>query len=209
MATAAPSRLALVLALLALGGSLGLFGSVSGLAAADTHEFALKDGSLVATGDGQRQTLVADVSAVDRIEIRRSDDTFVVRTALREPASVPPETRATATRLLTTSRVDSEARAAFNGSVHTVRWVPPGLSNERAAAVGVTPNVSVRDAVVPPAFTVRANETAGTVVYERTDTSRPTGRVLVVAAPTATDTRYSAVVDLRNETVDALVRVDR
>ena len=209
MAPVAPSRLALVLALLALGGSLGLFAGVSGLAAGDTHEFAIEDGSLVATSDGQQQTLVADVSAVDRIEISRRGDAFVVRTAPHEPATVSPATRATATRLLTAARLDSAARTAFNGSVQTVRWVPPGLSNDRAAAVGVTPNVSVRDTVAAPAFTVRANETAETVVYERTGPSRQTGRVLVVAAPTATDTRYSAVVDLRNETVDALVRVDR
>jgi len=211
MYSVAPSRLALVLSLVVLGSSLAVFGSVSGVVPDRTHEFAIEDGALVATtGGGQQQVLVEDVRTVVRIEISRQDGYHVVRTVDREPTAVRTRVRVRAQRLVADAETVGGDVPATDSAAYDVRRIPSGLPSDRAAVVGATPNGSLRTAMEPneSAFVLRTNETTGTVVFERREPRWSDDRVLVVVTPDGTGPQYSVVVNLRTETLEALVRLD-
>jgi len=211
MEPVAPSRLALVLSLVVLGSSLAAFGTVSGVVPDGPREYAIEDGALVATtGGGQQQVLVEDVSTVTRIEISRRDGYHVVRTVDREPAVAPTQMRTHAQRIVTSAETVGGAVPTPENATYTVHRIPERLPSDRAAAVGATPNASVWTAMEldGSAFTVRANETADTVVFERREPRWSEDRALVVVTPADAGPRYSVVVNLRTETVESLVRLD-
>jgi len=209
MSPVPPSRLVLVCSLILLGGSLAVFGSATGIVPDDTHEYDIEDGALiVTTGDGQQQILVEDIRTVSRIEISRADGYHVVRTVNRDPTTVNTETHLRAQRVLTAAEtVDGTIPATDNAS-YTVRRIPARLASGRAAAVGATPNTSLRMAVAPNASTFTVREDDDTIVFERRESGWSDDRVLVTVTPTESGVQYSAVVNLRTETVESLVRLD-
>ena len=210
MSPVPPSRLVLVLSLIVLGSSLAVFGSVSGIVPDDTHEFAVEDDTLIATTDsGQRHELVEDVHTVSRIEISHSDSQYVVRTVDREPPAVGTQMRVRAQQIVTSVETVGGDIPAADSAAYTVRRIPTQLSSDRAAVLGATPNASLQAVVAPnaSAFTVRQHD--DTVIFERREPQWSSDRVLVVVTPPDSGTEYSVVVNLRTETVDSLVRLDR
>ena len=205
-----PSRLALVFSLVLLGGSLAVFGSVTGVVPDETHELEVKDGAIVTTtGSGQQHVLVNDIRTVSRVEIVHEDSYRVVRTVDRAPTAVDIRTRLRAQRVVTSAETVGSNIPATDSAVYAVRRIPAQLSSDRAAAIGSTPNTSLRLAVAPnaSAFTVRQNE--DTIVFERRESRWSDDRVLVIVTPNESGVQYSAVVNLRAETVESLVRLDR
>ncbi len=210
MSPVPPSRLALVFSLLILGSSLGVFGSVTGIVTDETDEFDIEDGALVATtGGGQQHVLVEDIRTASRIEISRVDGDHVVRTVDRDPSAVDIQTRMQAQRVITAAETVGGDIPMPNSAVYTVRRIPPRLSSDRAAAIGATPNTSLRMAIAPnaSAFAVRQHE--DTIVFERRESQWSDDRVLVVVTPNESGAQYSAVVNLRTATIESLVRLDR
>lgn len=210
MSPVPPSRLALVFSLVLLGGSLAVFGSVTGVVPDDPQEFDIEDGALVATTGGEQQhVLVNDIRTVSRIEITREDGYHVVRTVDRAPTTVDTRTRLRAQRVVTSAETVGSNIPATDSAVYAVRRIPARLSSDRAAAIGATPNTSLRLAVAPnaSAFTVRRND--DTIVFERRESRWSDDRVLVIVTPSESGVQYSAVVNLRTETVESLVRLDR
>jgi len=211
MAPVPPSRLALVLSLVVLGSSLGVFSSVSGIAPDETHEFAIENNALIATtGDGQQHELVKDVRTLARIEIIHDDDHYVIRTVDREPPAVDTRTRVRAQQAVMSIETVGDDVPATDSAAYVVRRIPTHLSSDRAAVHGATPNASLWTALEPnaaPTFTVRQRD--DTVVFDRRKPQWSVDRVLVVVTPADSRTKYSVVVNLRTETVDSLVRLDR
>jgi len=210
MSSLPPSRLAVVFSLVILGGSLAVFGNVSGIVPAETHEFDIEDGALtVTTGGGQQHMLVEDIRTVSRVEINRVDGYHVVRTVDRDPTAVDTRTRLRAQRTLTSAETVGDNIPPTDSAVYAVRRVPARLGSDRAAAIGATPNTSLRMTVAPnaSAFTVQQND--NTIVFKRRESAWSDDRVLVKVTPNKTGVQYSAVVNLRTETVESLVRLDK
>ena len=204
-----PSRLALVLSLVVLGSSLAVFGSVSGIVPNETHELTIDDGALIATtGDGQQQVLVEDVRTVDRVEISH-DEYHVVRTVDREPSAVDPQTRVRARQIVTSAETVGGKLPATDNAVYAVRRIPAQLPSDQAAVIGATSNTSVLTSPAPnaSAFTIHHHE--DTVVFERREPGWSDDRRLVVVTSNESGRQYSAVVNLRTEAVESLVRLDR
>ncbi|KAA9396673.1 hypothetical protein Har1130_18790 [Haloarcula sp. CBA1130] len=204
-----PSRLALVFSLVLLGGSLAVFGSVTGIVPDETHEFDIEDGSLVATtGAEQQHVLVEDVRTISQIEISRVDGYYVVRTIDRESNTVDSQTRVRAKQVVTSAKTIGGDIPTTDSAVYAVRRIPARLSSDRAAAIGATPNASLRMAIAPnaSAFTVRQHD--DTIVFERRESQWSDDRLLVVVTPTESGTQYSVVVNLRTETIESLVQLD-
>jgi len=205
-----PSRLALVLSLVILGGSLAVFGDVTGIVPGETHEFDIEDGALaVTTDDGHQHRLVEDIRTVSRIEINRADGYHVVGTADRDPTTVDTRTRLRAQRTLTSAATVGDNIPPTDSAAYAVSRIPARLGSDRAAAIGATPNTSLRMAVAPnaSAFTVQQND--NTIVFERRESGWSDDRVLVKVTPDESGVQYSAVVNLRTETVESLVRLDQ
>ncbi len=211
MESVPPSRLALVLSLVVLGSSLAVFGSATGAVPDRTHELAIEDGSLVATADGHQSVLVDDVRTLARIDISRHDGYHVVRTVDRQPTVVPTSMRVRAQRIATSAETVGGDVPPPDSAAYAFRRVPTRLPSDRAAAVGATPNTSLWTALEPnaSAFAVRVNETTDTVVFERREPRLSDDRVLVAVTPDDSGAQYSVVVNLRTETVESLVRLDR
>lgn len=212
MATVALPRVALVLALAVLAGSLAVFAGVTGLTAAtgdDAHELAIEDGRLVETSGGTNRTLLADVGSVERIEITHLDTDPVVTASPRQPAELSLPKRKRTKRIVTTEAAITDTFDAPEDAVYTIRPIPRSVGSERAAIVGADPGTTWdRPASTGDAgFTVREGTPADTVVLERTERPMSDRRALVVVDPIGRDVRYSLVVDVRNETVDAFVRL--
>ncbi|MFC6976576.1 hypothetical protein ACFQL1_20790 [Halomicroarcula sp. GCM10025709] len=204
------SRLVLVLSLVVLGSSIGVFGSVTGLVPDESHRLTIEDGALVTSaGGGQPQVLVEDVRTVSRIEVRRTNGYHVVRAIDREPPAVPRETRLQAQQIVSSAETVGADIPPPNTATYAVRPIPAGLSSDRAAVVGATPNASLRTALAAnaSAFTVRQQD--DTIVFERHESWWSPDRVLVVVTPADSKAQYSVVVDLPTTTVESLVRLDR
>ncbi|EMA26743.1 hypothetical protein C443_00202 [Haloarcula argentinensis DSM 12282] len=200
----------MVFSLVLLGGSLAVFGSVTGVVPDEPHELDIEDGAIVATTDGgQQHVLVNDIRTVNRIEIAHEDSYHVVRTVDRAPTAVDIRTRRRAQRVATSAETVGSNIPATDSAVYAVRRIPARLSSDRAAAIGATPNTSLRQTVAPnaSAFTVRQNE--DTIVFERRESGWSDDRVLVIVTPNESGVQYSAVVNLRTETVESLVRLNR
>jgi hypothetical protein len=205
-------RVALVLALAVLAGSLAAFAGATGLAPAtggDAHEFAIEDGRLVETGGGTNRTLLTDVERVDRIEITDLDSEPVVTASPRRPVELRLPKRKRAKQIVATEAAITDAFDAPDDAVYTIRPIPRSAGSERAAIVGVDPETTWDRS--PSAggadFVVREKTPADTVVLERTERRTSDRRALVVVDPIQRDVRYSLVVDIQNETVDAFVRL--
>ncbi|EMA18125.1 MULTISPECIES: hypothetical protein [Haloarcula] len=207
------SRLVFVLSLTVLSVSIAVFATATGIAAtatADTgYEFAIEDDALVETSGRTTEVLVSDVRTVNYIEITNLNRSPVVRATPWEPPELSRSKRARAKRIITTDGSVPDTVASPADAVYTMRPVPRGVASERAAVVGADPTASWHDlaAVNESAFTVRNGTTAGVVVIERTEQRLSDRRVLVVVEPIDRETRYSVVVDIRNERIDAFVRL--
>ena len=209
MSPVPPSRLALVLSLIVLGSSLAVFGSVTGIVPNETHEFNITDGALVATtGGGQQHVLVEDIRTVSRIEINHADGHHVVRTNGREPPAVDIRTRMQVQQVITAAETVDGDIPTPESAVYTVRRIPARLSSDRAAVIGATPNASLRTEIAPnaSAFTVRQHDDS--IVFERRESQWSDDRILVVVTPNESGAQYSAVVNLRTETIESLVRLN-
>lgn len=209
------SRIALGVSLVILGVSVAVFLSVTGVTSAfsadTTHEFELRDGELVVTaGDSDAETLLEDVSGIERIEITTVDGRLIVSTAPREPETLPPERRMRAKQIAARERPISDTVEATDDAVYTIRPVLEGTPSERAAVVGARAEPTKRRPV-PAAdapFAVHENTTDGKVVLEREDRSISEQRALVVVDLIDSEVRYSVVVNLEAESVEAVVRID-
>ena len=205
-----PSRLVLVLSLVVLGSSLAVFGSAADIVTSDPHELALEDGALVATtDDSQQHVLVEDVHTVTRIEISHRDRYYAIQAVKRGPPPVDTQTRLRAQQAVTSAQTVGGDIPAPSSAAYAVRRIPARLSSGRAAAIGATPNTSPQTALTAnaSAFTVRQHD--DTIVFARRESQWSEDRVLVVVTPHASGIQYSAVVNLRTETVESLVRLDR
>jgi hypothetical protein len=135
-----PSRIALALSLVVLGGSLATLVSATDAASAITadtaHEFAVEDGALVTTVDGRTKTLVPDVGTVERITVTTVDGRLVVRTEPLAPPDVSVAQRARAKRIVTDEPAIANTIDAAGGAVYTIRPVPDGVSSDQAAVIG-------------------------------------------------------------------------
>jgi hypothetical protein len=213
MKTVALPRVALVLALVVLAGSLAVFASTIGLVSATAdgggHEFAIEDGRLVETSNEADRTLIADIGTVERIEISDLGADPVITTVSREPAELPPTERERAKQIVTTEATIADAIDTPADAVYTIRPIPSSVGSERAAIVGVDPETAWDrlPSTGNAGFTVRDGTPPGTVVLERTGPRMSDRRALVVIDPIERDIRYSLVVDLKSETVDAFVRL--
>ncbi|MFC6976980.1 hypothetical protein ACFQL1_23280 [Halomicroarcula sp. GCM10025709] len=153
--------------------------------------------------------LVEDVRTVSRIEVRRTNGYHVVRAIDREPPAVPRETRLQAQQIVSSAETVGADIPPPNTATYAVRPIPAGLSSDRAAVVGATPNASLRTALAAnaSAFTVRQQD--DTIVFERHESWWSPDRVLVVVTPADSKAQYSVVVDLPTTTAESLVRLDR
>ncbi|WP_324761087.1 hypothetical protein [Haloarcula montana] len=204
------SRLVLVLSLVILGTSLGVFGSVTGLVPDDSHRLMIEDSALVTTaGDGQPQVLVEDVRTVSRIETRRTDGYHVVRAIDREPSAVSTETRLQAQQVVSSAKTVGADIPPPNNATYAVHRIPARLASDRAAVIGATPNASLRTALAANASTFSVEKQDETIVFERRESWWSVDRVLVVVTPANSNAQYSIVVDLPTTTVESLVRLDR
>ncbi|MBO4249063.1 hypothetical protein IL252_14685 (plasmid) [Halomicrobium sp. IBSBa] len=210
MKTVVRSRVVLVLALGVLGGSIAVFATVTGVTAAVTppaeHEFAIDGGQLVETSGERDRTVVADLRAVERVEIAGHGSSLVVTTTPREPIELPLATRERAKEIVTTTGAFAD-ESTPEGAVYTIRPIPESVRSDTAAVAGADPGTAWTQ-LAPAndsAFTLR--ERADGVVVERTERRMSDRRALVVVDPVERATRYSVVVDLENETVDAFVRL--
>jgi hypothetical protein len=209
-----PSRIALALSLVVLGGSLATLVSATGAASAITaetaHEFAVEDGALVTTVDGRTKTLVPDVETVERITVTTVDGRLVVRTESLAPPDVSVTRRARAKRIVTDEPAIADTIDAAGGAVYTIRPVPDGVSSDQAAVVGADAErpwnrlVSDTDA----AFVARDGADANALVLERERQLNATQRALVVVDLPNDDVRYSVVVNLETERIESFVRLD-
>ncbi|EMA27183.1 hypothetical protein C444_20726 [Haloarcula japonica DSM 6131] len=203
----------LVLSLTVLSMSIAVFVTATGIAStatADTgYEFAIEDDALVETSGRTTDVLVSDIRTVNHIEITNLNRSPVVRATPREPPELSRSKRARAKRIITTDGPVADTVTSPADAVYTMRPVPRGVASERAAVVGADPTATWHDlaTVNESAFTVRNGPTAGVVVIERVKQRLSDRRVLVVVDPIDRETRYSAVVDIRNERIDAFVRL--
>jgi len=210
MSPVPPSRLVLVSSLIVLGGSLGIFGSVTGIVPNDTHEFDIDDGALIATtSGGQQHVLVEDIRTVSRIEIDHVDGHHVVRTNGREPPTVDIRTRTQVQQILSAAKTVDGDIPTTESAVYTVRWIPSRLSSDRAAVIGATPNSSLRMEIAPNASAFTVQQHNDSIVFERRESQWSDDRVLVVVTPNESGAQYSAVINLRTETIESLVRLNR
>jgi hypothetical protein len=212
MKTAALPRVVLILALAVLAGSLAVLGSVTGVVpetpSETGYEFVIEDERLIETSGDHNETLVADVSTVNRIKITNLDTSPVVSTTQYNPPKLTLTKQKHAKQIVTSNESISETLTSPDGAVYTIRPIPNSLDSERAAIVGVNPET--RSTSLQPVghanFTVQ-NETADdTVIFERTGRQMSNQRALVVVDPIQREDRYSVVVDLQNETIEAFVR---
>jgi hypothetical protein len=209
MKSGALPRIVLLVALVCLAGSFAVFANVTGAISASpsdtTHEFAIENGQLVEVRNGTPQTLVADLSTVERIEITDIKTEPVVTTTPRDPPKLSLSERKRAKRIVTAD----ETLAAPGDAIYTIRPIPTNASSDEAAIVGADPDATWNQlgTVDPPEFTVRDKTPADTVVLERTARQMNDQQVLVVIDPLERDIRYSVVVDLETETVEAFVRL--
>ena len=212
MQTVALPRVVLLLALTVLAGSLAVLVSTTGVMSANPSgagsEFAIEDDRLIETSGDSSETLIDDVSTVDRIEISDIDTDPVVTTTPHEPATLNLTQRKRAKRIVTSDESISRTLTDRSGAVYTIRPIPETISNDRAAIVGVRPEpTSTRLTSVGHAdFTVRNGTADDTVILERTDHETSDRRALVVVDPIRSQQRYSVVVDLQNETMETVVR---
>jgi hypothetical protein len=212
MQTVALPRVVLLLALTVLAGSLAVLVSTTGVISANPsgsgYDFVVEDNRLIETSGDDPETLIADVSTVERIEISDIDTDPVVSTTPREPATVNLTKRKRAKQIVTSDESVSRTLTDPPGAVYTIRPIPETMSNDRAAIVGVSsePTSSRLLSVDQPEFTVRNGTAEGTVILERTDHEMSDRRALVVVDPIRSQQRYSVVVDLENETIEAFVR---
>lgn len=213
MKTVEPSRVVFVSSLVVLGVSVGVFvvatGVVSPLTAGTVAEFAIEDETLVVTDDGRSRTVVTDVSAVDRIEIRSVGGRLLAHTEPRNLPTVSVSQRSQAKRIVTTREPIADSIGTAGGVVYTMRPVPDGVASDRAAVLGADSETTwerlmSRDG---SAFVAQTNDTAGRLVLQRKPRARP-DRVLVVVHPMDSRVRYSVVVDLRKKTIESFVRFD-
>jgi len=209
-----PSRIALMISLVVLGGSLATLVSATGAAPAitadTTHEFAVEDGALVTTVDGQTKTLVPDVGTVDRITVTTVDGRLVVRTEPLTPPDVSVTKRARAKRIVTDEPAIADTIDAAGGAVYTVRPVPDGVSSDRAAVVGADTdwpwNRLIPDS--DSAFAANDSADANALVLERERQLNASQRMLIVVDLPNDDVRYSVVVSLETERIESFARVD-
>jgi hypothetical protein len=209
-----PSRIAMALSLVVLGGSLATLVSATDAASAITadtaHEFAVEDGALVTTVDGRTKTLVPDVETVERITVTTVDGRLVVRTESLAPPDVSVTRRARAKRIVTDEPAIADTIDAAGGAVYTIRPVPDGVSSDQAAVVGADAErpwnrlVSATDA----AFVAHDSADANALVLERERQLNATQRALVVVDLSNDDVRYSVVVNLDTERIESFVRLD-
>ena len=207
------SRVVLVLSLVLLSGSLAVFGTVTGITSATTaaadYEFTIENGALVETSGGTNETLVADLRTVQRVTITNLDTSPVVQTTAREPPELTRPQRKQAKQIVTRKEAITDTLATPTDAVYTMRPIPTAIPSDRAAVIGADPDTTWGRFVAADesAFTVQNGTAAGTVVINRTDPQRSDERALVVVEPINQDVRYSIVVDLQNETIDAFVRL--
>ncbi|SEP32086.1 hypothetical protein SAMN05216388_10851, partial [Halorientalis persicus] len=209
-----PSRIALALSLVVLGGSLATLVSATGAASAITadtaHEFAVEDGALVTTVDGRTKTLVPDVGTVERITVTTVDGRLLVRTEPLAPPDVSVTQRARAKQIVTDEPAIANTIDAAGGAVYTIRPVPDGVSSDRAAVVGADAERPWNHLVLATdaAFVARDSADANALVLERERQLNATQRALVVVDLPNDDVRYSVVVNLDTERFESFVRLD-
>jgi hypothetical protein len=214
MRSVKPSRIALVISLVVLGGSLATLVSATGAAPAitadATHEFAVEDGALVTTVDGRTKTLVPDMRTVERVTVTTADGRLVVSTEPLTPPDVSVIKRARAKRIVTDEPAIADAIDAAGGAVYTIRPVPDGVSSDRAAVVGADAdwpwNRLIPD--TDSAFAVHDSADGNALVLEREGQLNAAQRMLVVVDLPDDDVRYSVVVSLETERIESFVRVD-
>jgi hypothetical protein len=214
MSTVERSRVVLLLSLVVLGGSLAAFAGATGAASllvpgAD-HEVVLEDGALHLVADGQERTLLRDVRTAERIEVRTVDGTLLVTAEPRHSPALSETKRRRAKRIATRTEPLAGVVRASGGTLFAIRPIPRTLSSDRAAVAGADPEtdwpppVSLNDS----SFTVREPSDGDGAVIERVESPVSDRRALVVVDANGGDARYSAVVDLRRQSVEAFVRLD-
>ncbi|WP_143421002.1 hypothetical protein [Halorubrum halodurans] len=203
------SRVVLVLSLAVLASSIAVFGSATGITPDKTHEFTIEDGAFVVTTGSGQHVLVEDAHTINRIEISHEDSRYLVQTVNHGPPPVDAQTRLRVRQIVTSAEIVGSDVPPANSAAYTVRRIPSRLPSDRAAVIGATANESLQTVISPnaSAFTVRQND--GSIVFERRESWWSGDRMLVVVTPNESGTRYSAVVNLRTETVESLVRLDR
>ena len=207
------SRVVLVLSLVLLSGSLAVFGTVTGITSATTaatdYEFTIENGALVETSGGTNETLIAELRTVQRITITNLDTSPVVQTTAREPPELTRPQRKQAKQIVTRKEAITDTLATPTDAVYTMRPIPTAIPSDRAAVIGADPDTTWGRFVAADesAFKVQNGTASGTVVINRTDPQRSDERALVIVEPINQDVRYSIVVDLQNETIDAFVRL--
>ncbi|WP_197052487.1 hypothetical protein [Halobellus rufus] len=202
-------RIVLLVALAGLAGSFAVLVNVSGVISAPpsdtTHEFTIEDGQLIDVRDGTSQPLRTDLSTVERITITDLETTPVVTITPRDPPQLSLAERKRAKQIVTANGT----LATPDDAIYTMRPIPVGTRSDRAAIVGADPEMtwSQLETVNETEFTIRDGTPEDTVVLERKDKQMSTQRVLVVVDPLEGNVRYSAIVNLETETVEAFVRL--
>jgi hypothetical protein len=213
MKSGALPRTVLLVALAGLAGSVAVFTGVTGVTSAtvseSTHEFAIQDERLVEIHDGTTRTLLDDLSTVERIEITDIGTDPVVTTGPRDPPALSRPNRKRAKRIVTAEETGPETLHAPEDAVYTIRPIPIDVESDEAAIIGADSDATWDRLTTDEAadFVVRNGTAPETVVLERTDPQMSDQRALVVVDPLERNIRYSVVVGLETETIEAFVRL--
>lgn len=216
METVSPPRISLVLSLVVLGVSVAGFATATGVAAPVTGgpagEFAVEDGALTyETNGGSVTTVVDDVQRLERIEITQADGRLGVTTTALTPPELSDEQRDLARRIVMTDDAVTERLDGTTGATLTVVPLAEGERLEdRAALAELNPETGIagRFESDSPTFRTSVEESTGTVRLEREGVRPVDDRAVVVVDPVGEPTEFRAVVDLRTETVEQLLRLE-
>lgn len=110
-----------------------------------------------------------------------------------------------AQQVITAAEIVGDNISTPDNAVYAVRPISPATARH----IGATPNASLQTAVPTneSLFTVRQD--GDTVILDRHESQWSGDRVLVVVTPNKSGTQYSIIVNLRTETIESLVQLDR
>ncbi|QLH81360.1 hypothetical protein [Halosimplex pelagicum] len=214
MRSSKPSRIVLLSAFVALGVSIAVFLSVTGVTSAltadPTHEIELRDSALILDDGTNSKPVLEDVSRMERIEITTVDGQVFVSAKPRDLPTLDTSQRELAKQIVASdgSIVDREGSAT--SALYTIYPVFETMSNRQAAVIGADTRTRHEYLTIATNadFSVQENATENSVVFKRADRPVSEDRVVVVIDQTESDTRYSVVVNLDRETVETVVQFD-
>ena len=207
----APSRrIAVVTSLLVLGISLGTFAHyAAGISTTTDQTLTFDDTALYLETGEQRDVLIENLDDVEQIEFREVEGVLLVSAERRSESALSPTQKAKAKRLAT-KRVEKMATLNTTSTIYSFEPFPRGVAPDRAAAAIASPEgAPTRPAVdAQTVFSTASTNTSTGVVLTRTGQATDPERILVGMRAISSGDRYGVVVDLEENEVDTVVRVE-